>query len=105
MRSVILTVTLTGAAVLFGVDQYFDISIKNQELNAVSFDSQGVLAANHLTPKQAADKLNAGETIYTKDGKPLVGKSLTAFLTYLTEQGKAQAEITAATAKSAPMKW
>jgi hypothetical protein len=99
----IMTTAMIGAAVLFGIDQYLDIGIKNQTLEAAKFDSQSVLAANHLTPKQAADKLNAGEIIYTKDGQPIVGKSLEAFLAYLESQGKAQAEITAAAAKSVSM--
>jgi hypothetical protein len=89
-------IAITGAAVLFGIDQYFDIGLKNQSLEAARFDSQGVLVANHLTPEKAAANLAAGVVISGLDGKPLAGKSLEAFTAYLTAQAKATTDIATA---------
>ncbi len=101
--SVMMTTAMIGAAVLFGIDQYLDIGVKNQTLDAAKFDSQSILAANHLTPKQAADKLADGQIITDTNGKPVVGKSLEAFMAYLVAQAKAQAEIATAMGKSMSM--
>ena len=93
VRGVILSITMTIAAVVFIFEMGLDISIKLQESRAISFDSQGALAANHLSPKQAADKVNAGQIVYDKDGAPIAGKSLVVFMEYLAAQAKSQAAI------------
>lgn len=90
---VVTRTAMVGAAILFGIDQYVDIGIKNQALEAAKFDAQSTLSINQVTTAQAIEKMAAGQIINGPDGKPVAGKSLEALTAYLAAQGKAQKEL------------
>lgn len=93
VRNIIMASAMTGAVITFGIDEYLDIGIKKQELDAARLDSQSVLTTNNITPQQASDWLAKGKTIKDANGNVLVGKSLGAFVAYLSAQAEAKTNI------------